>query len=66
MKSKTIYIRKANKTFTEKMKHVHLVIFQRDIPCSAGNFSTRLTVLINLIVLILFSFNTDSRVNEHA
>ena len=53
-------------TSTEKMTRVHLIIFQHDNPCSAGNFSTRLTVSIPLIVLILFSFNTDSRVNEHA
>ena len=48
------------------MNRVHLVIFQHDNPCSVGNFSTQLTVSIPLIVLILFLFNTDSRVNEHA
>ena len=46
--------------YTEKMNRVHLVIFQYDNPCSAGNISTRLTVAIPLILLILFSFNTES------
>ena len=48
------------------MNRVHLVIFQYDNPYSASKFSTRLTVSIPLIVLILLSFNADSRVNEHA
>ena len=39
---------------------------QYDNRCSAGNFSTQLTVSISLIMLIFFSFNTDSRVNKHA
>ena len=46
------------------MNRAHLVIFRHDNQCSTGNFSTRLTVSIPLIALILFSFNTDSRVNE--
>ena len=48
------------------MNRVNLVTLQHDNPCSVGNFSTRLTVTIPLIVLIIFSLNTDSRVNEHA
>ena len=50
---------------TEKMNRVHLETFQHDTP-SAGIFSTRLTVSIPLIVLILLSFSTESHVNEHA
>ena len=53
-------------SYTEKKNRVHLFIFQHDNPCSDGNFLTRLTVSRPLIALILFSFNTDSRVNEHA
>ena len=49
------------------MNGVHLVIFLHDNSCSAGNFSTWLSVSIPLVVLILFLFNTeDSRVNKDA
>ena len=48
------------------MIRVHLVIFLHDNPYSTGYFSTRLTVSIPQIVLILFSFSVDIRFNEHA
>ena len=56
----------ADYNITEKMNRVHLIIFQHDNPCSTGKLSTRLTESISLIVLTLFLFNTDNRVNEHA
>ena len=48
--------------FTEKTSCVHLLIFQHDNQCLAGNISTRLAGVIPLLVLVLVVLNTDSRV----